>query len=180
MVRQNTSLSFRWRGRQDDWITINDNGVESVTHMYTEALLVGLLHNVASSPLESWRTIDVFIFVLDDQWCMISEAWEIAREKKKKAKISSEHRHLLLFVRYFKRRSSFFLSLLLVVVSPRRARSCLFSCSETLLSIKRLIVFVYKASWVSVCRWKKHEWVREAESSSPTSTTTCCRMAYNI
>ena len=59
-------MTNRKKGRQDDWITINDNGVESVTHMYTEALLV-LVHNVANFPLESLRTIDVFIFVLDDQ-----------------------------------------------------------------------------------------------------------------
>lgn len=32
---------------RDDWITINDNGVESVTHMYTETRLV-LDHNVAT------------------------------------------------------------------------------------------------------------------------------------
>ena len=37
---------------EDDWITINDNGVESVTHMYTEALLVRLC-SVASFPLQS-------------------------------------------------------------------------------------------------------------------------------
>lgn len=93
--RQNTSLSFWWRikkGRQDDWITINDNGVESVTHMYTEALLV-LVHNVASFPLESLRTIDVFIFVLDDQWCMIS----VAEEKERHSEDSLLHLYLLVF-----------------------------------------------------------------------------------
>ena len=97
IVRQNTSLSFWWRiekkGRQDDWITINDNGVESVTHMYTEALLV-LVHNVASFPLESLRTIDVFIFVLDDQWCMI---FSRRKSKRNMEKIS----YCIFFICYF-------------------------------------------------------------------------------
>lgn len=92
IIRQNTSLSSLADDDEDDWITINDNGVESVTHMYTEALLVLLLliHNVRSFPLQIWRTIDVFIFVLDDQWCMISVVeeeiarWRGGRERKRK------------------------------------------------------------------------------------------------
>jgi hypothetical protein len=135
IVRQNTSLSFWWRiekGRQDDWITINDNGVESVTHMYTEALLV-LVHNVASFPLESLRTIDVFIFVLDDQWCMIS----VAEEKKRYSEDSLLYLYLYFFKTWKEKKLDFFSP------SNNHHRSFLFLYSEMLLSIKLLIVFVY-------------------------------------
>ncbi len=167
IVRQNTSLSFWWRikkGRQDDWITINDNSVESVTHMYTEALLV-LVHNVASFPLESLRTIDVFIFVLDDQWCMIS----VAEEKERHSEDSLLH--LYLFLKTWKETELDFFSS--SQQSPQEFS--FFSYSETLFSIKLLIVFVY-VDIMGECLSLIEQERREAEST----TTTCCRMAYNI
>lgn len=137
IVRQNTSLSFWWRierGRQDDWITINDNGVESVTHMYTEALLV-LVHNVASFPLEFLRTIDVFIFVLDDQWCMIL----VDEEQDRHREDSLLHFYLFFFKTWKENELDFFCFSFLTIT----AGVFLFPYSETLLSIKLLIVFVY-------------------------------------
>lgn len=135
--------------------------------MYTEALLV-LVHNVASFPLESLRTIDVFIFVLDDQWCMIS----VEEEQEKYSEDSLLHLYLFFFQDMERERIRFFSSSSL---SNNHRRSFLFPYSETLLSIKLLIVFVY-VDIMGECLSLIEQERREAESP----TTTCCRMAYNI
>ena len=84
IVRQNTSLLFQWhvegKKKEDDWITINDNGVESVTHMYTETLLV-LIHNVASFPLESFLN-NTHVYIRSRRSMM--HDFSHRREKKKK------------------------------------------------------------------------------------------------
>jgi hypothetical protein len=54
-----------------------------------------------------------------------------------------------------------------------------FPYSETLLSIKLLIVFVY-VDIMGECLSLIEQERREAESTTTTTTTTCCRMAYNI
>ena len=83
--------------------------------MYTEILLV-LVHNVASFPLESSWTIDVFIFVLDDQWCMISVTWRRRASSEWKKRTTSWRFIVVLFFICFvffqdTRRKIFFLSL---------------------------------------------------------------------
>jgi hypothetical protein len=132
--------------------------------MYTEALLV-LVHNVASFPLESLWTIDVFIFVLDDQWCMIS-----VEEEKERHREDSLLYLYLYFLKTWKEKKN-----LIFFLSNNHHRSFLFPYSETLFSIKLLIVFVYvdiRGECLSLIEQER----REAEFT----TTTCCRMAYNI
>ena len=88
--------------------------------------------------------------------------------------------HLYLYVCFFlktwKENELDFFSLLLLLLSNNHRRSFLFPYSETLLSIKLLIVFVY-VDIMGECLSLIEQERREAESPTTATTTTCCRMA---